>query len=432
MDIQALSKFNTWWVTGTVKKELLFTYKRLIYNQLLKFINDRQIILLTGLRRVGKTVLMFQLIDTLLEKGIDKKNILYFSFDEGKYELKEVIETYRDKILKQEFGNEKIYIFLDEVQKAENWTNQIKIFYDLFPGLKFFLSGSAGLVLQKKTRESLAGRIFELTLEPLSFSEFLGMKNIKIEFEDFMLYHNKISPMFFDYIRKSGFPEIIDEKQDEKIKLYIKNSIIDRIIYKDLPLEFGIKDLELLETLVRVIFTEPGMIINFDNLARNLRRDKKTIMNYIFYLKYGLLIRVLFNFRKGVLVASRKFKKAYPVSPAFVFSSADRFYEQDFFGKVLETFVVNEIGAKYYYRKNGEVDVIWQKGEKIIPVEIKSAVRNDDIKAFQKTMDKLNLKEGIIVTTEQFEKIKTGNKKISLIPAWAFVIFKENLLNKKS
>ena len=285
MDVELLSRFNNWWITGKVKRELLFSYKRYLFQKLLQNLEGRQMVLLTGLRRIGKTVLLYQLINELLQKGVKPRNIFYFSFDEERYGLEEVINTYRNEVLKHNLEKERVFLFLDEVQKSENWANQVKIWYDLYPNLKFFLSGSASLILQRKTKESLAGRIFEFVLSPLTFREFLELKNIDVKFQDIKIYQERILPFFFDYLRKSGFPEIIDEESDEKIRLYLKNSIVDRIIYKDIPLEFGIKDLELLETLVKIIFTQPGLIVNFDAFARNLKRDKKTIINYIFYLK---------------------------------------------------------------------------------------------------------------------------------------------------
>jgi len=428
MDIELLSRFNDWWITGKVKRELLFSYKRYLFQKLLQNLEGRQMVLLTGLRRIGKTVLLYQLINELLQRGVNPRNIFYFSFDEERYGLEEVINTYRNEVLKHKLEKEKVFLFLDEIQKSENWANQVKIWYDLYPNLKFFLSGSASLILQRKTKESLAGRIFEFLLNPLTFREFLELKNIDVKFQDIKLYQNKILPFFFDYLRKAGFPEITEEENDEKIKLYLKSSIIDRIIYKDIPLEFGIKDLELLETLVKIIFTQPGLIVNFDAFARNLKRDKKTIINYIFYLKYSLLVKIVSNFRKEALIASRKLKKAYPATTSLIFALSPRFYEQDFSGKVMETFVINDLDAKYYYRKNGEVDIIYLVNNLPLPLEVKSEPNDEDIRKFRKTIDKLDCKRGILITKQQFKEIELQGKKILIIPAWAFAIFKKEFL----
>ncbi|MEM5812060.1 MAG: AAA family ATPase, partial [Candidatus Aenigmatarchaeota archaeon] len=137
---------------------------------------------------------------------------------------------------------DKVYVFFDEVHKCKDWENKIKVYYDLNPNIKFFLSGSASLIVSKKAKESLAGRIYEFILKPLTFKEFLEMKNVKVSFEEAKLFNEKILLYFVDFVRKAGFPEIINEDNDEKIKTYIKQSVIERIIYKDIPKEFGKTD----------------------------------------------------------------------------------------------------------------------------------------------------------------------------------------------
>ena len=115
--------------------------------------------------------------------------------------------------------------------------------------------------------------------------------------------------MLLDYLRKGGFPEIVKEEDDEIIKNYIKNTVLERIIYQDLPLEFGLKDIELLKIIVQMAASEPGMIVNYDRLARDLGRSKVTIANYFDYLKYALILQEVKNLRPGFLVSSRKAKK---------------------------------------------------------------------------------------------------------------------------
>ncbi|MEM5812059.1 MAG: AAA family ATPase [Candidatus Aenigmatarchaeota archaeon] len=95
MEEKELFKFNEWWETGKVSGKNLETYKRYPFYKILDFIEDRQIILITGLRRVGKTKLLYQIIHNLLENGVEPKKILYFSFDEETFDIKDVLETYK-------------------------------------------------------------------------------------------------------------------------------------------------------------------------------------------------------------------------------------------------------------------------------------------------------------------------------------------------
>jgi predicted AAA+ superfamily ATPase len=419
MEIEVLERFNEWWTTKRVKVELVKPKTRYAFPQLVEQAEKRQMTLLTGLRRVGKTTLFYQLIENLLKK-FEAKNIFYFSFDEERYSLKEVLETYEKKILKKNFENcGKIWIFLDEVQKAKDWFSTSKIFYDLYPNLKFFLSGSASLLLSKKAIEYLAGRFFEIRLKPLTFKEFLEMKGVEIKKEDLELYQRKALPLFLDYLRKAGFPEIIDWEKDEEIKDYVKNSVIARVILRDIPIEFGTRDFELMEGLLKIIFSNPGIIFNLNSIAKSLGKSRITISNYINYLKYSLTIRTLSNYRKGMLISSRKFRKIYPVVSSLTFSYHDAFYEKEFFGKVLETYAVNALNANFYFRKNRkEIDMILERDKKLLPVEVKENVETEDMKKLAKILDDLKLKEGIIVTLEQFDEKIIGNRTIKIVPAW--------------
>ena len=231
MDLSELERFNTWWKIGKVRQSLTKEYKRIVYNQIMKYIDKRLIILLYGLRRMGKTTIMYQIISELLEHT-EGKNILYFSFDEYAYSIDEVLNEYQNSVLHKTFDNteKNVYIFLDEIQKLQRWEDKIKLYYDLYPNLKFILSGSASVSLRKKSDESLAGRIITIAVEPLNFIEFLEMNRlnvIKIK-ENPDLYKRDIMPLLDRYIKYGTFPELSRNEDDDYARLYIRETVIDR------------------------------------------------------------------------------------------------------------------------------------------------------------------------------------------------------------
>lgn len=433
MELEKLTKFNEWWTTKKVKESLLEDYKRPLFFDIVGYLEKRQILLITGLRRVGKTTLMYQLIQELLDKKIDSVCIIYFSFDEDLADFEDLIRTYEEKILKrgirEKIKEERIYIFLDEIQKCENWQNKIKILYDLYPKLKFIISGSASVQIDKRAKESLAGRIFDFLLQPLTFGEFLGWKSIKVDKKNLEIFQRDVLPYFYDYLRKGGFPEIVYEDDNEKIKNYIKNTVIERIIYKDLPEEFGIKDYELLKILTEMIATQPGMIINYDSLSRRLHRDKRTIMNYIFYLEYSMLIKLISNYREGFLVSSKKLKKAYIMNTSISFCLVEDFYSNRFLERVYENFAVIETGTRNYYRNKYEVDIVLKKDGKIIPIEIKFG--DTEVDSMLQFLSEFNIEKAIVLTRDIFDKRISNKKEILFVPLWAFSIMKEDYINKQ-
>ena len=111
-----LQSFNPWWRDGKVLPDFIGG-KRKVFTDVIKYVDRRQIVLFTGLRRVGKTTLMYQIIDELLSKGVNPYNILYFSFDEMRYDLEEIIKQHETDVLREDISKKKVFLFLDEIQK---------------------------------------------------------------------------------------------------------------------------------------------------------------------------------------------------------------------------------------------------------------------------------------------------------------------------
>ncbi|MEM2896395.1 MAG: ATP-binding protein [Candidatus Bathyarchaeia archaeon] len=409
---EEMERFNEWWFTGRIRKELALPFRRYAFSRILESLKERQTLIITGLRRVGKTTLLYQTIEKLLERESPNK-ILYFSFEDSWSTLKEVLEFYEKKILKKPFEEvDRAFIFLDEIQYSKNWHSALKQFYDLYPNLKFFISGSSSLLLSKEAMEKLAGRFFFFELKPLTFFEFLEMKGLKKE--EMEIFSRRMETYFFDYLRKSGFPEIFDWENETKIVEYIKNSVIDRIALRDLPLIFRTRDMVLVDKIIKLILSNPGAIFNVNSLARSWGESKITISNYLKFLETSLLIRSLSNFRPAFLSSSRKLKKFYPATPSLIFSHSREIFERNF-GTVLETYVVNTLNANCYFRKGKkEINIILKNGE-ILPIEVKESISEEDLKAFSKLVNYVNAKKGIILSLDQ--EIKKWN--VEAFPVYA-------------
>ena len=418
MDLSELERFNTWWKIGKVRQSLTKEYKRIVYNQIMKYIDKRLIILLYGLRRMGKTTIMYQIISELLEHT-EGKNILYFSFDEYAYNIEDVLNEYQNSVLHKTFDNteKNVYIFLDEIQKLQGWEDKIKLYYDLYPNLKFILSGSASVSLRKKSDESLAGRIITIAIEPLNFTEFLemnGLNVIKIK-ENPDLYKRDIMPFLDRYMKYGTFPELSRNEDDDYARLYINETVINRIIYKDIEEEFRVNDVDLLKALIKMISNRPGMTLNFKAISENIGRDQRTISNYFEYLEFGLLVKIIYNYRENEFISLRKLKKCYPATPNIVFALSDKFNE--LMPYIMENLVLMNIRTNYFYKNNYEIDFISVKKDKIMPVEVKKTDRSEkQLKLFIKKYG--NKVENPLMVTYDNE----SNDNINVIPLWKFLL----------
>lgn len=419
ISIDTLEQFNPWWKTGDVKDSWLKPYKRHIYSDIEKYIDRRQIILMWGLRRTGKTTTMFQLIQDILADS-DKKNILYFSFDEIVFDFKEVLETYQKTVLGNSFDDAEgmIYIFLDEIQKVDDWENKLKVYYDLYTNIKFIISGSASVSLRRKSTESLAGRIMDFHIRLLSFEEFIEMNGRDMDKirENPDLWKNELIPLFYRYLKYGMFPELHDEMDEEFARKYILNNVIERVIYKDLPDEFDIKDVELLKILVYMVCKKPGMIVNYKEIAQDLGKDYRTIANYFEYLEFGLLVNYVFNYRGSPIASMRKMKKVYLYTPNLAFAFNQNI--ELILPYMLENIVASHTDARFFYRNSFEIDFILPDNDKQDIIEVKKSRRS--VKQVKKYQDKFSDKIGksMIVTLEE-EGVADN---IPVIPVWKFLL----------
>ncbi|HLC58565.1 MAG TPA: AAA family ATPase, partial [Candidatus Nanoarchaeia archaeon] len=231
-EIQEILKLlNPWWKENLISQELARPYKREIFPKISGLINYRQIVILSGLRRVGKTTLLYQIIELLIKK-INSKKILYFNFDKKVEEIIEILESYQ-KLVNINWKKEKMFVFLDEITRLNEWATKLKMLYDAFPNLKFFISSSGSLSLEEEAIKNLGGRYFIFNIKPLSFKEYLELKNKKNMLKEASLFEKEIKEEIESYLLRS-FPEIVNWEDELLIKDYLRSTIIDRIVKSDL------------------------------------------------------------------------------------------------------------------------------------------------------------------------------------------------------
>jgi len=410
-DVLKLS--NPWW-TENFKVEFK---EREIYKEIQKFMSLPQIIALTGLRRVGKTTLMFKLAEDRIRTGFDPKNIIYFSFDEFReIEIRDVMNAY-EELVEKDFKEGKYLLLLDEIQKLGNWDDQLKRTYDLFgKNIKIIVSGSESLLIRKKSKETLAGRMFDFKVEPLSFKEFLRFKGTN--FEPVGLYEKELFQQFKEFCVTLGFPELVGIREKDVIKKYAVESIVERVLYRDMPRLFKIRDISVIESLLDMFMEEPGQLVEISSLAKELKISRQTLSNYLTYLEESFLIRKLYNFSRNRRKVERKLKKYYPT----VISVDVLFNEDDLSkSKVLEWLVVNQLKAEFFWRDpyKNEVDVVLPN-KKLTPAEIKyGKISFEGLLAF---MNKFKVSQGYVISLSQEREQEIAEKKISVLPAYKFLL----------
>ena len=424
-----LTEQNPWWRDGKIKlKDNLII--RDIYPQLINELKSKQITGLIGLRQIGKTTLLKQQINHLLKNNINKKNILYFSFDSIKEEniIKKIISLYFSRILKKPAYELKdtIYLFFDEVQKIKDWSDDLKSFYDKEYPLKIYISGSSSMNILKGSGESLIGRINIHKIYPFSFGEYLkynGMQleTISLDNIKYPVEAEKIKILFEEYLKIGGLPGLYG-LEEVQLKQAIK-TMIDLTFYRDIVNMFNIKRTDIMEGLFYCFVKNSGNTLNYNNLSISLKTKFETIKTYIDYLNTSFMIQKSLFFSQSTVKTFEKNPKVYVADNAFFLLNGTKM------GLIVETCVFNHL-LKYESRlsywqdkKNKEVDIIVGK-KSPLPIEVKyrSNIRKEDFQNILFFMEEYKIKKGIVVTKNCFEEQKINGRKILFIPAWIFLM----------
>jgi predicted AAA+ superfamily ATPase len=423
MEWSRIVEYNPWWDTGEVRKELCPPYERQMLTEIKSSLEVRNVTVLRGARRTGKSTLLYQAIRNLLSKDVDPDSILYFSFDDEKGTVQDLLDEFGSSVLGSPLeSRDRVYIFLDEVQKCKKWAEQVKRNYDLYPKIKFVLSGSVSFEIGARTMESLAGRAMELVLFPMSFGEYLGIRGIEAPkvgapLKRFLMAERRLRPYFGHFLMTGGFPELAPQEDRRRIRDYVLSSIVRRAVYGDLFQIGGKGDPESMMALLRAVSETPGMLLNYERLGSDIGRDRRTVSSYLSRLEYAMIIRTLGNIRGSSLSSSRKHRKAYPVSSALTFAFRGFDLDERDMGRVYETAVLNKIDAQYFWRhRENEIDFITgRNGENAIEVKLRERGKLH----FEQYAKFCELKKAYVITKNVHGMGQNKSVQYKKIPAWA-------------
>jgi uncharacterized protein len=302
---------NPWWISGSISDELEEMRRRLYFELFFTLVEEKDVkraVVLMGPRRVGKTVMMHHAIAELMKRGVDRQKICYIGIDNPIYlniELERLFEFSREAAGKPDAKG--WYVFFDEIQYLKDWEVHVKVLVDSYPHTKFIVSGSAAAALKFKSTESGAGRFTEFMLPPLTFHEYIHLK----EFDhlirkartiwngketDFYtsININEINKHFLEYINFGGYPEVIfSESIRADPRRYIKSDIVDKVLLRDLPSLYGIQDVQELNSFFTMLAYYSGNEVSLDALSKTSGVEKNLLKKYLEYLEAAFLIKVV-------------------------------------------------------------------------------------------------------------------------------------------
>lgn len=364
---ETLYQFNPWWEDKEHKLNLFVRDRYLI--KLRQYLEIKDIIFLIGIRRVGKTSLMKQLIFEILNSGINSKNILYLSCEHPKFNdfnLIEIINEYRSYF--NITRDEKVYVFFDEVQLKIDFERDLKIIYDTEKNIKIFASGSSATLIKDK-KAYLTGRHRTLEIEPLNFEEYLIFVNKNVKISESYLYKQ----LFLDYLKIGGMPEYVLNNDPE----YLIN-LIDSIIYKDIIGNYNLKNPKLIKDLFILLCERVGKPLSYTKLANILGVSVDTVSQYISYFEETFLIYIVNKYSSSLNEKVRSQKKIYIADVGLRnilvgFKDLGAIYENLVFIKIKSD------SPEYYFKDGKEVDFVLKSLNTAIEAKFKEKISDLDL-----------------------------------------------------
>ena len=389
--------------------------KRDLYLNRISSLIDKDIIkVIVGVRRCGKAYMFNLIIDELIERGINKENILLINFESAKYRNvsnpRELDLLVRD--LTKEI-NGKIYMFFDEIQNVDEWEKSINSFrvdYDC----DIYLTGSNSKLLSGELATHLTGRYMEIKMYPFSFKEYLDYKKTSSNMK-----------AFNDYLTYGGFPFLLSLESEIDKTEYL-NDIFNSIFLKDIIERYSIRDAGLLTRIVDFILDNTGKIVSSKSISDYLRKKEKikvspkTIYNYLEYLTNAcLLYKVQREDLEGKKILSIN-EKYYCVDQGFNQVRIGRNQLNN--SRIMENIVYFELLRRGYEITIGcigdyEIDFVCKKmGEKIY-VQVTRELSNEDTieREFRPLLLVKDNYPKYVISTDEFDMSRDGIKHMNIL-----------------
>lgn len=444
---------NPWWVNRQIDPDFKAMPRRLYFDLFKPLVYEQEVrraVVLMGPRRVGKTVMLQHLVEDLIDQGSDPRKIIFITIENPIYNnmgLEQLYSYAREAAGVAEKGG--WLVIFDEIQYCKDWEIHLKTLVDSYRQDRFIVSGSAAAALKFASTESGAGRFTDFLLPPLTFNEYIALKEldhlikpIQMTWRDqqtefFTSTHlDELNKHFIDYINFGGYPEVIfSQKMQANPGRYIRQDIVDKVLLRDLPSLYGISDARELNSLFTTIAYNSGGEFSLESLSKQSQVPKNTLKKYIEYLEAAYLIkRVRRIDQSGKRFKRDNFFKIYLTNPSLrcaLFSPITA--TDEMIGNLVETAVFaqwmhRDWFTPWYARWNGgEVDLVGLSEANLKPnwaVEIKWSDRYIhrpyELKSLHKFCEENDLDFPVITSIAKEGTVQATGKSFQFIPAAAY------------
>ena len=399
--------------------------RELVKREMLDEIKEKRsdlIVIVSGLRRAGKSTLMNEIRKDHLHESyfVNFDDERLFDFTIADFQLMQ-------ELLTELYGEKNIYFF-DEIQNIQGWERFVRRLHD--NGKKVYVTGSNASMLSREMGTHLTGRHLSYSLYPYSFKEFLHFKKYELPIPEVLTTTEKstIKRHFNEYIDVGGIPEFVKNRDE----LYVK-TLYENILYRDIITRYNLKDEKALKTTVFFAASNIAKEISYNNIRKLTGLSSATtIKEYFEYLENSYLAYLLPRFSTSLKVQVYSNKKVYFTDTAIARILGFRTSED--YGRILENTVFMELKTEskevYYQKENKECDFVIRDGYNITEaIQVTQSLENTDTRKREldgmlDAMKAYKLKEGLILTDDTEDEIEIKDKKIFVRPIWKWLLQK--------
>jgi len=414
-------------------------WEREYQSHIISCLDNDYIILLTGVRRAGKSYLL-KIIKNIAakHKQLEERNFLYINFEDERlvniepHELSGIIELYF-RLYQPDF-DKKIILLFDEIQGIQQWDRWINRLYEQ-KRFKIFITGSNASLLKKETGKLLTGRSISIEIFPLSFKEYLYYfkKQEPVTEKDFYDLQRRAGLLnaFEDYVRFGGFPEHLKTTNYLILQEYFKDIIQRDIIYR-----YSIRYKKELKEMARIIISGPGNILSFKNIGSAVGlKNLNTVKNYISYLQESYLVFGIPLFSASVKKQIYNPDKYYGIDPGLYHAVSFRVSPN--IGQLIENIVFLELKRKlvvgdelfYYKTRTGkEIDFLMMERGRIRLIQVcydlsENSTFQREKRALIEAAKEIGIGEGVILNGSIKDRVEGDGVTLSITPVWEFLLF---------
>lgn len=472
--LDLLNRINVWWENDPVPKSLRKNeYRRSDFYKIKQELDaDRRVLTIRGPRQVGKTTICGQLIESLLEEGVPEQHVLYLNAENNQIlthpddTISDSLGVYEQYVLRRSFRDidGDIYVFVDEVQKIDDWASTVKYYTDTYSNIRFITTGSVSTLIRDEASETLVGRLTDQIMMPMKFRDYVEYHGVfdggthdestelrkaldrslkegdtsefTVALTRFYGTHGNLRPRLDELkdqrLLKGGYPGVIDQKPVDAYSAL--DSDLRYTVTGDLATVFNVEDSENVLRVLSLIAESTTGKLNVQSVADTIGISRDTVERYIEYLEEFFLISSCSRYTTSEY--RRRGRPKMYVQDVGLYNvlvgtlSTETLRDGEKMGPILETAVCDHARRLQFYLSNaqnadiaywdkrGEVDFVLSGPEYVLPIEVKNGdSTRKDLRGLRNFIEETDAEFGLAVNNAEQLKEEDG---IIHIPAWLF------------